>query len=75
MIGEPIVLSDQLVSSVIRIGDRDGAPGDGGYVPVVVVGVGIGRVATVLVHGEQRMETFDTSNEAVKGIVLLTPFP
>ena len=56
LVGEPVVLPDQLVGAVIRIGDRDGAPGDRGYVPVVVVGVGVGRVAAVLVAGQQRLE-------------------
>ena len=48
-LGEFVVLPDQLVGAVVLVGDGGAAPGDRGYVPVVVVGVGVGRVAAVLV--------------------------
>lgn len=38
---ESVVLPDQLVGAAVLVSDGDGTPGDGGYVPVVVVGVGI----------------------------------
>ena len=50
-LGEPVVLPDQLVGSVVLVGDRSASPGDRGYVPVVVICVGVGRVAAVLVAG------------------------
>ena len=39
LVGELVVLPDQLVGSVVFIGDGGRPPGDRGYVPVVVVGV------------------------------------
>ena len=49
---ESVVLSDQLVGAVVLVGDRHCAvPGDGGYVPVVIVGVGVGRIALVPMRG------------------------
>ena len=47
LVGELIVLPDQLVGAVVLIGDGSRPLGDRGYVPVVVVGVGVGRVAAV----------------------------
>ena len=38
------------------VDDGGRPPGDGGYVPVVVVGVGVGVVAAVLVCGQQGLE-------------------
>ena len=55
LVGELVVLPDQLVGSVVLVGDGSRPPGDRGYVPVVVVGVGIGVVAPVLVAGQQNM--------------------
>ena len=48
LIREPVVLTDQLVGSVVFIGNGGRPSGDRGYVPVVVVSVGIGVVAAVL---------------------------
>ena len=53
LVGEPVVLPDQLVCTVVLVGYGSASPGDRGYVPVVVVGVGVGRVAAVLVAGQQ----------------------
>ena len=53
LVGEAIVLPDQLVCAVVLVGYGSASPGDRGYVPAVVVGVGVGRVAVVLVC-EQR---------------------
>ena len=50
---EAVVLPDELVGPVVLVGDGGGAPGNGGDVPVVVVGVGVRRVASVLVGGKQ----------------------
>ena len=49
----------QLILSIVLVGD-EGRPlgdplGDRGYVPVVVVDVGVGRVAAVLVCGQQSL--------------------
>ena len=49
-LGEPVVLPDQLIGSVVLVGDGDASPGDGGYVAVVVVGVFVGIVAAGLVY-------------------------
>ena len=54
LVGELVVLPDQLIGAVVLVGDGGRPPGDGGYVPVVVVGVFIGVVAAVLVGGQQR---------------------
>ena len=54
-LGEPVVLSDQLVGSVVLVRDRGAPSGDRGYVPVVVVRVRVRCVATVLV--QQCLET------------------
>ena len=54
-VGVLVVLPDQLVGTVVLVGDGGRSPGDLGYVPVVVVGVGIGVVAPVLVAGQQNM--------------------
>ena len=53
LVGELVVLPDQLVRAVVLVGDGGASPGDGGYVPVVVVGVFVGVVAAVLVCGQQ----------------------
>ena len=53
-IGELVVLPDQLVGSVVLVGDGSRPLGDRGYVPVVVVGVFVGRITAVLVGREQR---------------------
>ncbi len=37
LIGELVVLPDQLVRAVVLVGDGGAAPGDRGYAPVVVV--------------------------------------
>ena len=49
---ESVVLPDQLVGTVILVGDGSRPLSDRGYVPVVVVGV----VAAVLVRGQQSLE-------------------
>ena len=54
LVGELVVLPDQLVCAVVLVGDEGAPPSDRGYVPVVVVGVFIGVVAAVLVRGQQR---------------------
>ena len=59
-LGELVVLPDQFVGPVVFVGDGGRPPGDGGYVPVVVVG--IGRVAAVLVFVQQ-----DESDHFKKG--------
>lgn len=41
LVGEPIVLPDQLVGPVVLVGDGGTSPGDGSYVPVAVVGVSL----------------------------------
>ena len=46
---ESVVLPDQLVRAVVFIGDGSHPLSDRGYVPVVVVGVGV--VAAVPVRG------------------------
>ena len=52
LVGEGVVLTDQLVGSVVLVGDRGAPSSDRGYVPVVVVRIGVGRVAAVLVRGQ-----------------------
>lgn len=69
--GELVVIPGQLVGTVVFIGNGYGSPGYGGYVPVVVVGIGIGRVVAVLVGGQQRYDIFGISNEEVSR----EPFP
>ena len=49
LIREPVVLPHQLVGTVVLVRDGSRPPGDGGYVPVVVVGVFVGVVTAVLV--------------------------
>ena len=43
----------QLILSIVLVGDEGRPLGDRGYVPIVVVG--IGRVAAVLVRGQQSL--------------------
>ena len=64
LIREPVVLPDQLVGPVVLVCNRDGPPGDRGYIPVVVVDVG--RIATALVNDQQSLEMFSMSFEIVK---------
>ncbi len=52
LVGELVVLPDQFVGPVVLVGDGGAPPGDGGYVPVVVVSVGVGRVAADIIAGE-----------------------
>ena len=54
LVGELVVLPDQLIGTVVFIGNGYGSPGYGGYVPVVVVGVFVGGVAAVLAGRQQR---------------------
>ena len=74
-IGELFVLPDQLVRAVVLVGDGSRPLSDLGYIPVVVVGIGIGVVAPVLVRGQQRLEMVDFPNGVVKRTVPLTPLP
>ena len=48
LVGEPVVLPDQLVGTVVFIGNGGRPPGDRGYVPVVVVGM---SVLLPIMHG------------------------
>ena len=74
LVGELVVSPDQFVCAVVLVGDRHRAvPGDGGYVPDVVVGVFVGIVAAVPVGGQQRLEMVDFPNGVVKRIVPLAP--
>ena len=60
------VLPDQLVGAVVLVGDGGRPPGDRGYVPVVVVSVGIGCVAAVLIADQQRLGTIDINQSRQK---------
>ena len=51
LVGEPVVLPDQFVGSVVLVGDGDASPGDRGYVPIVVVGVFIFVVVAIPLVG------------------------
>ena len=66
LIGEPVVLPDQLVCAVVLVGDEGAPPSDRGYVPVVVVGVGIGVVAPVLVRSPHNLEMSGLSHGVIK---------
>ena len=50
---ESVILPDQLVGAVVLVGDGSRPLSDRGYVPVVVIGVGVGRVAGVLIRDLQ----------------------
>ena len=65
LIGELVVLPDQLVGAVVLVGDGSRPLSDRGYVPVVVVGVCVGIVAAVLVRGQQGLKTLGLPNGAV----------
>ena len=41
LVGELVVLPDQLVGAVVLVRDGGASPGDRGYVPVIVVRIGI----------------------------------
>ena len=47
--GELDVFPNQLVGTVVLVGDRGAFPGNGGYVPVVVVDIFTDVVSAVLV--------------------------
>ncbi len=49
LVGELVVLPNQFVGAVVLAGDGSRPLSDRGYVPVVVVGAGIGHVAAGLV--------------------------
>lgn len=53
-LGEPVVLPNQLVGTVILVGDGSRPLSDRGYAPIVVVSEGIDVVAAILVQGHQR---------------------
>lgn len=54
LVGEAVVLPDQFIGAVVLVGDRHRAvSGDGGYDPVVVVGVSI-RVAFAVLADIQK---------------------
>ena len=53
LLGKPVGFPHQLVGPVVLVGGGSRPAGDGGYVPVVVVGVFVGRVAAVPVGGKQ----------------------
>ncbi len=66
LVGEGVVLPHQFVGAVVFIGNGYGSPGYGGYVPVVVVGVGIGVVAAVLVRSPHNLEMSGLSHGVIK---------
>ena len=73
LVGELVVLPDQFVCAVVLVGDGGRPPGDGGYVPVVVVGVFVRVVIAVLVGRDLYLETVNiSSNGVVKRTVPLT---
>lgn len=55
--GEAVCFPDQLIGTVVLVRDGSRPLSDRGYVPVIVVGVGVGRVAAVLVGRELNLET------------------
>lgn len=73
-VGELDVFPDQFIGAVVLVGDRHRAvPGDGGYVPVVIVGVDVGRIGPVPVRSQQGMEVVSLSDGVVRRTVPLTP--
>ena len=54
LVGELVVLPDQLVRAIVLVGDGSRSLSDRGYVPVVVVSEGIDVAAAILVQGHQR---------------------
>lgn len=70
---EPVVLSHQLVGTVVLVGDGSRTLSDRGYVSVVVVGVFVDVVAAVLVGGQQYyLMMVSMSNEVVMRTVPLS---
>ena len=50
-LGGPVVLLEQFVGAVVLEGDGGASPGDGNYVPIVVVGVFIFVVVAIPLVG------------------------
>lgn len=65
LVGEPVVLPDQFVGSVVLVGDGSRPLGDRGHVPIVIVGVGVRVIAPILGCLELKLEMVSMSNEFV----------